>query len=59
MPIQINGKMRGSIEVPIDMNESDLQEKILEIDAIKRYVSSSDVIKRFVLVPKKIVNIVV
>ena len=59
LPIQVNGKVRGSIEVPIDMNESDLQEKILEIEAIRRYVPSSDAIKRFVLVPKKIVNIVV
>tara|TARA_Y100000588_G_scaffold390198_1_gene494958 strand:+ start:2016 stop:4904 length:2889 start_codon:yes stop_codon:yes gene_type:complete len=59
LPIQVNGKMRGNIEVPTDIGENELKEKILEIDAIKRYVSSVESIKRFVLVPNRIVNIVV
>ena len=31
LPIQVNGKMRGNIEVPTDIGENELKEKILEM----------------------------
>jgi leucyl-tRNA synthetase len=59
LPIQVNGKMRGQIEVSVRMEEQQIRSAVLEVDSVRKYVSSDDQIKRFILVPGKIVNIVV
>jgi len=58
MPIQVNGKMRGKVDVPADINDQDLRQLILDMDNIKRYIDDVENIKRFIIVPGKIVNIV-
>jgi leucyl-tRNA synthetase len=59
LPVQVNGKMRGSIEVPPEIDEDSLKEKILGVENIRRFVPDPGKIKRFIVVPGKIVNIVV
>ena len=59
LPIQINGKVRGNIEVPVDIGEAELRGAILGMENIRKYVPDPTRVARFILVPRRIVNIVV
>ncbi len=59
LPIQINGKVRGSIEVPVDIAEAELRREILDMENIRKHIPDPSLVARFILVPKRIVNIVV
>ncbi len=56
--IQVNGKIRSKIQLPADIEEGKLKEAILSDEKVKSRISGKP-IKRFILVPKKLVNIVV
>lgn len=60
MAVQINGKVRAHIEVPtaIEGDEAALREEVLGIDRISERVTE-DEIKKFIVVPGNLVNIVV
>ena len=58
LPIQINGKRKAEISVAPDLTEEALKELILEEKVVKKALFGSD-IKRFIYVPKRIVNIVI
>lgn len=55
--IQINGKMRSRIEVPSNISEEELKQKILLDKKVQEYVQYKQP-KRIVVVPNKLVNIV-
>ncbi len=57
LPIQINGKLRATIEVEIDVPENDLKDKILELENVQKFINNEK-IKKFIYVKGKIVNIV-
>ncbi|MBS3813688.1 leucine--tRNA ligase, partial [Candidatus Bipolaricaulota bacterium] len=60
LAVQINGKVRAHIKVPagIDDDEEKLREKVLKIDRVNEKVDSKE-IKKFIVVPGNLVNIVV
>jgi len=58
LPVQVNGKVRASIEVPAEISEADLRERVLALENVSRFLPESGEIKRFIIVPGKIVNIV-
>jgi leucyl-tRNA synthetase len=60
MAVQINGKVRAHAEVPtsIEGDEEALREEVLGIDRISERVTE-DEIKKFIVVPGNLVNIVV
>jgi len=58
LPIQVNGKMRGQIEVPVDIAEEDLRAQVLQLENVLKYINDPLKIKRFIVVPGRIVNIV-
>ena len=58
LPIQVNGKVRASVEVPVEISDADLRPLVLELENVRRHLPESGEIKRFILVPGKIVNIV-
>ena len=58
IPIQVNGKVRGNIDVPVGIDESQAKELILEIENLRRHVPNPEAMKRFIYVPNKIINIV-
>ena len=60
MAVQINGKVRAHVEVPtsIEGDEAALKEEVLGIDRIRERVDEDD-IKKFIVVPGNLVNIVV
>ena len=59
VPIQVNGKMRGQVEVPVSTEEDKIKSLVLDMESIQKYVADEAAIKRFIWVPDKIVNIVV
>ena len=59
LPIQINGKVRGSVDVAVDIEDDDLRRMVLRMENIKRHVADEEMVKRFIVVPGRIVNIVV
>jgi leucyl-tRNA synthetase len=58
IPIQINGKLRGRILVSADVSEDEIKERALGDTKVKSWVGDKTVVK-FIVVPKRLVNIVV
>ena len=58
LPIQINGKRKTEISVSPDLKEEVLKELVLEEKIIKKALMNSN-IKRFIYVPRRIVNLVI
>ena len=58
LPIQVNGKVRGKISISPDISEEDLRQKVLDMENVIKYINNPEQIKRFILVPGRIVNIV-
>jgi leucyl-tRNA synthetase len=56
--IQVNGKLRSKVEVPAEISEEKLKSLILSDDKLTPWLGGKPV-KNFILVPKKLVNIVV
>jgi len=56
--VQVNGKVRAKIEVPCDINDGELKAKVIEDERLKPWIENKE-IKNFIIVPKKIVNIVI
>ncbi|MDD3107071.1 MAG: leucine--tRNA ligase, partial [Bacilli bacterium] len=55
--IQINGKIRDKLEVEATITEDEMKQMALESEKIKAFLGDSHV-KKVIVVPKKIVNIV-
>ena len=56
--VQVNGKLRGSIQVNDNMDEEEIKNLAFNESNVQRYVEGKEIIKTIVI-PKKIVNIVV
>jgi len=58
MIVQVNGKVRGKIEVDSNTNNEEMEKLALEIDNVKAFTEGKEIVK-VIVVPKKLVNIVV
>jgi len=56
--IQVNGKLRDRVNVPVSITEEQARELALSRDRIKHYLEGSEV-ARVIYVPRRLVNIVV
>ncbi|NNL15696.1 MAG: leucine--tRNA ligase, partial [Flavobacteriaceae bacterium] len=56
-PISFNGKMRFTMELPLDMSKEDIEKTVLEYDKTKEQLQGREP-KKVIVVPGKIVNIV-
>jgi leucyl-tRNA synthetase len=56
--IQINGKTRGTIQVPATLDKDGLEKYARESEAAQRYIEAKE-IKKAIVVPGKLVNFVV
>ena len=56
--VQVNGKIRGKIEVTTDTTEEEMVELAKSIDNVKTFIDNKEIVK-VITVPKKLVNIVV
>ncbi|OXT06709.1 leucine--tRNA ligase [Thermoanaerobacterium thermosaccharolyticum] len=56
--IQVNGKVRGRLEIPSGATEKEIQDKALAVESIKQFIEGKE-IKKVVVVKNRLVNIVV
>ncbi|TRZ95842.1 MAG: leucine--tRNA ligase, partial [Dehalococcoidia bacterium] len=56
--IQVNGKLRDKVTVPVSITESEARELALSRERIKAYVQGNN-INKIIYVPRRLVNIVV
>lgn len=56
-PVSFNGKMRFKIELPTEMSKEQIEKEILAHEKTAHYLEGK-AIKKLIIVPKKIVNIV-
>ena len=58
LPIQINGKRRGEIEVAKDLPKDEVEKAALSVDAVQRALDGATP-KKVIVVPGRIVNVVI
>ena len=58
IPVQVNGKLRGLIVVPVDSSKELIHERALSAEKIKTALAGKQVVK-VIVVPGKLANIVV
>ena len=58
MIVQVNGKVRGKIEVASSTTEEEMKTLAIEIDNVKTFTNGKEIVK-VIVVPKKLVNIVI
>lgn len=56
--VQVNGKVRATIEVSVDDDEKAIEDKALKEDNVKNHISGKEIVK-IIIIKGKIVNIVV
>ena len=57
MVVQVNGKVRAQLEVPVDMPQAELEALALAEENVRRFIDGLSV-RKVIVVPKKLVNIV-
>ena len=57
-PISINGKVRAKMSFALETSKEDIEKYVLEAEIVQKWLEGKSP-KRFILVPKKIVNIVI
>ena len=58
LPVQINGKLRATLEIEVDISETDLKKQILELKNVQKFLNGKEIVK-FIYIKNKIVNIVI
>ncbi len=58
IPVQVNGKVRAKIKVPISAAEDEVIKLVLDADNVKKHIAGKEVAKQ-IYVPGKIINLVV
>ncbi len=58
LAIQVNGKLRGTINIKKDLDNKEVEEKALGEENVKRHLEDKEIIK-VIIIPNRIVNIVV
>ncbi|WP_226779818.1 leucine--tRNA ligase [Oceaniglobus trochenteri] len=58
LPIQVNGKRRAEITVPRDMPKDEIEKLVLASDAVKRATADGAEVRKLIVVPGRIVNVV-
>jgi len=57
LPVQVNGKMRGLIEISTDLPQSEILDIVNKDEVISKHITSQ--IKKVIYVPNKIINIII
>jgi leucyl-tRNA synthetase len=58
IPVQVSGKMRGTVETPRDASEEFVKQKALELETVQKALEGKSVVK-VIWVPGKMLNLVV
>jgi leucyl-tRNA synthetase len=57
IPVQINGKLRGQVDVDAKDTEETIKAKVMQLPNAKQYLEGKE-IKKFIYIAGKIVNVV-
>ncbi len=57
LPVQINGKLRNTIEIPRNLDQDKIKEIVLEDEKIKQWLAGKP-IRKWIILPDRLVNIV-
>ena len=57
MAVQVNGKLRDRIQIPANMDKSDIERIAMKSDNVQRHIEGKNV-KKVIVIPGKLVNIV-
>jgi leucyl-tRNA synthetase len=58
MAIQINGKLKSTLSLPVGEDQDKIRDRVLVLPQIIKHLDGKEV-KRFIVVPNKIINIVI
>ena len=56
--VQVNGKLRGTINIPKDLSKEEIEKKAMENENVIKFTEGKEIVK-VIVIPGKIVNIVV
>lgn len=56
--VQVNGKIRGKVIVPVNISQKEAEAKALEIENVKKFIENKEIVK-IIIIQNKIVNIVI
>ena len=59
MSIQISGKFRGTFAVKSDASDEEIKDLVKTSDIYKKYITEESQIKKIIIVPKRLINIVI
>ena len=58
MPVQVNGKLRGTLNLPPDTDKVQIEEEAMKLDAVIKHLDGQAP-KKIIVVPNRIINVVV
>jgi leucyl-tRNA synthetase len=58
MPVQINGKLRGTLDLPPDTDKAKVEEEAMKLESVIKHLNGQNP-KKIIVVPNRIVNVVV
>ena len=58
VPVQINGKLRNTLKMPVDMSEEEIKTSVLSDDKISKCLDGKSV-RKWIILPNKLINMVV
>ena len=56
--VQVNGKLRGTIDISVDEDEESIKTKAMEVENVSKFLEGHDIVK-VIVIKNKIVNIVI
>ena len=58
MAVQVNGKLRGTINVPVDSDEQTVMEAVKAVEKVQKAIDGMNIVKT-ILVKNKLINLIV
>ena len=55
--VQVNGKLRAKLFLPVDCDKDEAEKAALNLDTVQKYCEGKTV-KRVIVVPNRIINVV-
>ncbi|OIP26147.1 leucine--tRNA ligase [bacterium CG2_30_54_10] len=58
LPVQVNGKLRDQVKIPVNLDDDRIKAECLKSDKIRKWVEGKQIVK-FIVVPKRMISFVV
>jgi leucyl-tRNA synthetase len=57
--VQVNGKLRGNLSVPSEMEKSAIEQLAISQDFVTKFLVDGTSVRKIIVVPNKLVNVVI